>query len=83
MEDKLHHTPRSVMLPQFLNMCGQFSSFSDSCAAIIMIHFDTIYNYLQNNFNAANICHLSGQCSSKYHKHENNTDIVSMLIIFI
>jgi len=84
MEDKLHRTSQSAMLPQFLwNICGQLSSFSDSCAAIVMTHFDTIYNYLQNNFNAPNICHLSGQCSSKYHKHENNTDTVSMLIIFM
>jgi len=71
------------MLLQFLNICGELSSFSDSCSAIIMTHFDTIYNHLQNNFNSDNICHLSGQCSNKYHKHDNNTDTVSTLIIFM
>lgn len=81
MENKLHRTPQNTMLLQFLNICGQLGSFSDSCSAIIMTHFDTIYDHLQNNFNADNICHLSGQCSSKYHKHENST--VSMLMIFM
>lgn len=83
MENKVHRTPRNTMLLQFLNICGQLSSFSDSCSTIIMTYFDTIYNHLQNNFNADNICHLSGQCSGKYHKHENDTDTVSMLIIFM
>ncbi|EGI61549.1 PREDICTED: proactivator polypeptide-like [Acromyrmex echinatior] len=73
MENKLHRTPQNTMLLQFLNICGQLSSYSDSCSAIVMKHFDVIYNHLQDNFNADNICHLSGQCSSKYHKHENST----------
>ncbi|XP_071553220.1 prosaposin isoform X1 [Temnothorax nylanderi] len=81
MENKLHRTPQNTMLLQFLNICGQLSSFSDSCSAIIMTHFDTIYNHLQNNFNADNICHLSGQCSGKYHKHENSTDVVPQVEI--
>lgn len=73
MENKLHRTQPNTMLLQFLNICGQLGSFSDSCSAIVMNHFDTIYDHLQNNFNADNICHLSGQCSDKYHKHENDT----------
>ncbi|XP_011161385.1 prosaposin isoform X1 [Solenopsis invicta] len=73
MENKLHRTPQNTMLLQFLNICGQFGSYSDSCSAIVINHFDTIYDHLQNNFNADNICHLSGQCSDKYHKHENST----------
>lgn len=78
MENKLHHTPQNTMLLQFLNICRQLSSLSDSCSAIIITHFNIIYDHLQNNFNADNICHLSGQCSNKYHKHENSTDTVSM-----
>lgn len=80
MENKLHQTPANTMLLRFLNICGQLSSFSDSCSAIIMTHFDTIYDHLQNHFNADNLCHLSGQCASKYHKHENSTDTVSIFI---
>lgn len=76
MENKLHHTSQDAMLFQFLNICGKFDSFSDSCSAIIMTHIDAIYDHLQNNFNADNICHLSGQCSNNYHKHEDTADAV-------
>ncbi|XP_072743485.1 uncharacterized protein Sap-r [Anoplolepis gracilipes] len=76
MENKLHHTSRDKMLLQFLNICRNFGSFSDSCSTIIMIHFSTIYDHLQNNFNADNICHLSGQCSNNYHKHEDTVDAI-------
>lgn len=82
MENKLHNTPQDAMLTQFLRVCGQLGSFSDSCAAIVMTHFHEIYDHLHNNFNADNLCHLSGQCSSKFHKHEDDADVVSMLIKF-
>ncbi|XP_020280351.1 prosaposin [Pseudomyrmex gracilis] len=75
MENKLHNTPQETMLTQFLRVCGQLSSFSDSCAAIVITHFHEIYDHLHNNFNAENLCHLSGQCSSKFHKHEDD-DVV-------
>ncbi|XP_070151642.1 prosaposin [Polyergus mexicanus] len=76
MENKLHHTSRDAMLLQFLNICGKFDSFSDSCSGIIITHFNAIYDHLQNNFNADNICHLSGQCSNNFHKHEDTIDAV-------
>lgn len=81
MENKLHHTSRDTMLLQFLNICGNFGSYSDSCSAIIITHFNAIYDHLQNNFNADNICHLSGQCSDNYHKHEDAIDAVCILSI--
>ncbi|CAK9829953.1 PSAP [Anthophora retusa] len=71
MEHKLHNTPRDKMLHQMLNLCAELSTFTDACSAIILTHFDTIYTHLQENFNAETICHLSGQCSDKFHKHED------------
>ncbi|XP_076766761.1 prosaposin [Xylocopa sonorina] len=71
MEQKLNRTPRDKMLQQMLHFCGDLGSFSDACSATILTYFDTIYAHLQENFNTENICHLSGQCSSKYHKHED------------
>ncbi|RLU22887.1 hypothetical protein DMN91_005165 [Ooceraea biroi] len=76
MESRLRNMPRDKMLEQFLRVCGQLGSYSDSCANIVLRHFDVIYDHLQNNFNADNICHLSGQCSSKYHKHEDDVDTI-------
>lgn len=81
MENKLHQTSRDTMLLRMLNICGEFGSYSDACSTIIMTHFNAIYNHLQDNFNADNVCHLSGQCSGRYHKHEDDTDAVSILII--
>lgn len=69
------------MLKRALNICGELGSYSDSCSNILIIHFDALYDHMQNNFNADNICHLSGQCVSRYHKHDE--DMVSMLIICI
>jgi saposin len=81
MENKLQNTSHQKMLEQFLRSCGQFGSYSDSCANIILNNFDVIYDLMQNNFNAINICHLSGQCANKYHKHEDDVDIVSVMSI--
>ncbi|XP_054003194.1 uncharacterized protein LOC128889529 isoform X2 [Hylaeus anthracinus] len=71
MEHRLKHTPRDKMLQQMLNSCAEFNTFTDACSAIILTNFETIYTHLQENFNAQNICHLSGQCSGKFHKHED------------
>ncbi|XP_017796230.1 PREDICTED: prosaposin [Habropoda laboriosa] len=71
MEHKLKNTPRDKMLQQMLNLCAELSTFTDACSATILTYFDTIYTHLQENFNAESICHLSGQCSAKFHKHED------------
>lgn len=73
MEYNLKDMSKDTMLQQMLVICGDFSSFSDACSSIILTYFDTIYSHLQDNFNAQNICHLSGQCSDKFHKHEDGT----------
>lgn len=80
MEDKVQHTSRDTMLLRMLYICGEFDSFSDACSEIMISNFNGIYEHIRKNFNANNICHLSGQCSNKYHKHENDTDTVSILI---
>lgn len=73
MEHKLANAPKDKVLQQMLNVCGELGSFSDSCSAIVITYFDTIYETLKNDFHAKDICHLSGQCSSEYHKHEDNS----------
>ncbi|XP_015439486.1 PREDICTED: prosaposin [Dufourea novaeangliae] len=71
MEYKLNNTPRDQVLQQMLNLCTDLSSYTDACSAIILTYFDTMYAHLQENFNAQNICHLSGQCTAQFHKHED------------
>lgn len=71
MEHKLNNTPRDKVLQQMLNVCAELGTYSDACSATILTYFDTIYAQLQESFNAQNVCHLSGQCSGKFHKHED------------
>lgn len=77
MESKLNNTSRDKMLQQMLNMCTEFGTFTDACSVTILTYFNTIYAHLQENFNAQNICHLSGQCSAKFHKHESADEVCS------
>lgn len=73
MVGKLSSTSRDQVLDDMLNLCGHTSTFSDACSSIVIENFETIYSHLRENFRAENICHLSGQCSGKFHKHENST----------
>ncbi|XP_033224393.1 prosaposin [Belonocnema kinseyi] len=71
MEQKFKKTSRDHFLEQLLHVCGQFSSFSDACSSIVLTNFETIYTHLQDNLKAENICHLSGQCSAQFHRHDD------------
>ncbi|CAB0040365.1 unnamed protein product [Trichogramma brassicae] len=74
MEHKFGQSSRDEVLDRLLNICGQFSSFSDACSSIILTHFETIFSHLQKNLNANNVCHLSGQCSGKFHIHGDDIE---------
>ena len=82
MEKKFESTSKDKILDQFLNVCGELSSLSDGCSAIVLRYFDTVYEHLQKNFNAKNVCHLSGQCSKKFHVHENDASVVNVILNF-
>lgn len=74
MEYKLKNSPRNQVLQKILNLCAELSSFTDACSATVLTYFDTVYAHLQENFNSQNICHLSGQCTAQYHKHEDSDE---------
>ncbi|XP_017889282.1 prosaposin [Ceratina calcarata] len=73
MEHKFASTPKEKVLQQMLNVCGELGTFSDACTAHVLTYFNTIYEHLKTDFHAKEICHLSGQCSSEYHKHEDDS----------
>lgn len=70
LEHKLNGMSRDKILENMLTFCQGFSTFTDACSSLVLTYFDTIYERLSTEFNANNICHLSGQCSSRFHKHE-------------
>lgn len=67
---KFKKTDRDQLLDGMLRFCGGMSSFSDGCSNIILSYFSEIYSHLNANLNTANLCHMSGVCSSLYHQHE-------------
>lgn len=72
MEYKLNNSPRDRVLRNALNLCAELSTFTDACSATVLTYFDTLFAHLRQNFNSRNICHLSGQCTAQFHKHENS-----------
>lgn len=69
---KFRSADRDSVLEFMLHQCGSFSSFSDACASIVLSYFNDIYDHFDDNLNAENICHMSGSCSDRYHKHDED-----------
>ena len=47
------------------------SSLSDACSNIVVTYFKEIYDHLKDNFNADEVCLMSGECSAQFHVHAN------------
>lgn len=71
---KFQSTGRDELLDGFLNVCGQLSSFSDSCASIILTYFNEIYEQLDGNLKANQMCHLPGVCSKSLDSANDGID---------
>lgn len=72
---RFRSSDRDQILNGFLGFCGRMSSFTDACASIVLTYFNEIYQELRENLNAENICHMSGTCADKFHKHEDVVEI--------
>lgn len=71
---KFANTDRDQVLENMLMMCGQMSSLSDGCSAIVLAYFNEVYDHLKENLNAENICHMAGVCADQFHQHEEDED---------
>lgn len=69
---KFANTDRDHVLENMLAVCGQMSSLSDGCSAIVLSYFNEVYDHLKDNLNAENICHMAGVCSDQFHVHEED-----------
>lgn len=65
---------RDQVLRGFLGVCGKMGSFSDACASIVLTYFNDIYAELERSLTTDGICHMSGTCSAKFHKHEDSSE---------
>lgn len=78
ISDKFHSSNRDDILESMLRGCSKLSSFSDGCSNIAIVYFDELYNHMEKNLNAENICHMSGVCSGKFHQHPELVEIRPM-----
>lgn len=75
---KFANTNRDQVLENMLMICGEMSSLSDGCAAIVLAYFNEVYDHMKDKLNAENICHLAGVCSDQFHQHEeDHIDIIA------
>lgn len=72
MTQKFQTANRDDILENFLHMCGQMSSFSDACSSLVLTYFNDIYEHLKTNLGSEGVCHLSGVCSHRFHKHDDD-----------
>lgn len=81
--NRFHATDRDQVLEGFLRLCGQMGSFSDGCSSIVLSYFNEIYDHMIKEFNAKNVCHMSGACASQFHQHEERLVFEAMLSLFV
>lgn len=61
-EKKFKSFDRDAILSKILSLCGEMSSFSDSCSGLAILHFDDIYKAMFNLIARDNICRASEAC---------------------
>ncbi|XP_050533788.1 prosaposin isoform X2 [Daktulosphaira vitifoliae] len=69
LENMIQTHSKQDILHKIWNLCGELSTFSDACSAIVLKNFDAIYDRLKTGFNKKNVCMLSGMCSEAFHPH--------------
>lgn len=69
---KFANTGRDQVLEGMLSVCGEMSSLSDGCSAIVLAYFNEVYAHMKTNLNAENICHMAGRCADQFHVHEED-----------
>lgn len=75
---KFHEANPDDVLDGMLKMCGYVGSYSDSCSSIVLRHFTEIYGHLKQSLTSDGLCHLSGACAMKYHRHDDDHEKETM-----
>lgn len=64
--------PKSQVLDKLLRLCGQLSSYSETCINVVVSNLDSIFENLSTQMHPFPVCHLSGMCAQNYHQHSPN-----------
>lgn len=76
IEKKFHDLDRNEILEKLLALCGELSSYSDSCFSIVKTNFDEIYKSMAKKIVKETLCSTSGACSYHQHVKEGIVDII-------
>ncbi|CAG4949127.1 unnamed protein product [Colias eurytheme] len=53
-----------------LQVCRNTGSLSDSCSMLVFQYFENILEAVRKDFTPHGVCHVSGQCTHKFHSHD-------------
>ncbi|CAO1419314.1 unnamed protein product [Diamesa tonsa] len=56
------------VITKFLTICGEMSSYSDSCTSLVLSHFDEVYNLSKRYITNNGICDVTSMCPDKFQK---------------
>lgn len=73
IEQKLELSDADDLLEGILTVCGQMSSFSDSCSSLVLTNFNEIQKQLPKIVNKEKICHAT--CTEHHKYNEGIIDI--------
>lgn len=73
LRKKFDETSYEDFLVALLQMCRKMSSLSDSCSMLVFKYYENIIEALKKDLTAQSVCHVSGQCTYKFHQHDEFT----------
>lgn len=71
IEKNVKAMDRDEILTKILGVCGEMSSYSDSCSSLVLTNIDDIHKFIGEKAKTVNICESAGACNS-----QSNQEIV-------
>lgn len=76
IEQKFSKAEQDDVLENMLGVCGELSSYSDSCSSVVLKNFDDIYKGLRKIVNKEHLCTLSASCPNLSSNRGGIVDII-------
>ena len=76
IESKFKQLEQEGVLEKVLGMCGELSSYSDSCSSLVIMHIDDIFSSMTKMIDRDNICSTTKACANHQYRKEGIIDIV-------
>ncbi|CAF4835180.1 unnamed protein product [Pieris macdunnoughi] len=70
LRKRFDSTSYEDFLVKLLQVCQQVGSLSDSCSMLVFQYYENILEAIKKDFTPHGVCHVSGQCTHRYHSHD-------------